>query len=234
MEESQHYTPLLDPSSRRVDYLDLATPRSALHSTLKRPRRTAPLDDDGQPAAIPLQRAGSTGTPLPDPFHLQPAPRMLFEPEAKHAQHAPQPLPQHQHGSAAAYPHAQSRQQQQYQVSRMNFDNRPNNRPKTKAEWADLHGQGNRQKGARGKGGANKKWTVSSIQDLFDALYPYSSRPWVLEDVGVRAPADWRTVPALAVRAPQHLPIGIRDKVASCPDCNAGLTDQSIYFTVAL
>ena len=204
--QPQHYTPLLDPSSRRVDYLDLATPRSALHpSTLKRPRRTAPLDDDGQPAATTLQRAGSTGTPLPDPSQLQARPRLLFEHEAKRAQHAARAIQQQ---SAAVQPHAQSPTQQQYAVSRLAFDTRPNKRPRTKAEH-----QEDRRKAAASRPAPSKKRTVSSMQDLFDALYPYNGRPWILQDVGARAPADWRTVPALAVRAPPHLPIDIRDQV---------------------
>ena len=198
---------MLDPSSRRVDYLDLATPRSALHpSTLKRPRRTAPLDDDGQPAAEPLQRAGSLGSPLQDPSQPHAGPRMLFEPEAKHAQHAAQAgMQQH---SATAVAQAQSRQLYE------GFDTRFNNRPKTKADW-DAVRQQKRQKTAVSRRGTNQNWAVSSMQDLFDALYPYQNRPWVLQDAGVRAPADWHTIPALAVKPTQHVPREIRDQVSA-------------------
>ena len=42
--QADHYTPMLDPSSRRVDYLDLATPQSASRSfqAMHRPGQRAP------------------------------------------------------------------------------------------------------------------------------------------------------------------------------------------------
>ena len=55
---------------------------------------------------------------------------------------------------------------------------------------------------------------VSSMQDLYDAMFPYTAEPWVLKDVGHRAPSAWRAIAALAVRAPQHLPAAIRSKVS--------------------
>lgn len=58
---------------------------------------------------------------------------------------------------------------------------------------------------------------VSSMQDLYDAMYPYKATPWVLQDIGHRAPSAWRAVAALAVRAPQHLPTAIRSQVTLHP-----------------
>ena len=42
--QADHYTPMMDPSSRRVDYLDLATPKSASRSlqAMHRPGQRAP------------------------------------------------------------------------------------------------------------------------------------------------------------------------------------------------
>lgn len=59
---------------------------------------------------------------------------------------------------------------------------------------------------------------VSSLQDLYDANYPYTAAPWALQDIGHKAPSAWRAIAALAVRAPQHLPAAIRDKVS--PQCH--------------
>lgn len=199
--QPQHYTPLLDPSSRRVDYLDLATPRTASHpSTLKRPRRTTPLDEDGQPTAVALQRAGSAGAPLPEPGQ-DGLPRLLFE--AKQAQHAAYlPTQAASDKSLAAQPATQHTAGPQALT-------RLGKRPRSAEAEADE----GRRRAAAGKAGSSKGWTVSSIQDLFDVLYPYKGKPWVLQDVGVRAPADWHTIAALAIRAPQHLPQHIRDQV---------------------
>ena len=55
---------------------------------------------------------------------------------------------------------------------------------------------------------------VSSLQDLYDAMFPYKATPWVLQDIGHKAPSAWRAVAALAVRAPQHLPAAIRSQVS--------------------
>ena len=201
--QPQHYTPLLDPSSRRVDYLDLATPRTASHpSTLKRPRRTTPLDEDGQPSAVPLQRAGSAGAPVPEPGQ-DGLPRLLFE--AKQAQQAAR-LP-----TAPSQPLAQPATQ--HTASQQGLTRLGSKRPRS----AEAEGDEGQRRSAGAKAGSSKGWNVSSIQDLFDALYPYKGKPWVLQDVGVRAPADWHTVAALAIRAPQHLPKQIRDQVGFEP-----------------
>lgn len=42
--QADHYTPMMDPSARRVDYLDLATPQSASRSlqAMHRPGQRAP------------------------------------------------------------------------------------------------------------------------------------------------------------------------------------------------
>ena len=55
---------------------------------------------------------------------------------------------------------------------------------------------------------------VGSLQDLYDANYPYKAAPWALQDIGHKAPSAWQAIAALAVRAPQHLPAAIRDQVS--------------------
>lgn len=55
---------------------------------------------------------------------------------------------------------------------------------------------------------------VSSLQDLYDAMYPYRATPWALQDIGHKGPSAWRAVAALAVRAPHHLPAAIRSQVS--------------------
>ena len=67
--QAGHYTPMLDPSSRRVDYLDLATPQSASRPSqpLHRPPRRSP-----PPALYPPPPA-SFGFSGHDNFLWQPA-----------------------------------------------------------------------------------------------------------------------------------------------------------------
>ena len=61
---------------------------------------------------------------------------------------------------------------------------------------------------------AGGQLVVSSLQDLYDAMYPYRATPWALQDIGHKAPSAWRAVAALAVRAPHHLPAAIRSQVS--------------------
>lgn len=175
---------MMDPSSRRVDYLDLATPQSArafrpghyasrrAHSpTLDHQSRPHPILDDMAPMA-----------PAPAPMrmlpHLHPIPPGQVPPR------------RFQPGPQIGIPHRRARK-------------RAGLREHDQEVYQELAAEA----------GVPPQRMVSSIQDLFDANYPYKATPWVLQDIGHKAPAIWRAIAALAVRAPHHLPAAIRDKV---------------------
>jgi len=175
---------MMDPSSRRVDYLDLATPQSARafrpshyaprrpHSpTLGQQSRPHPALDDMAP--IPPAQAPIRMLP-----HLHPIPPDQAPPRPFHP------------GRQIGAPHRRARK-------------RAGLREHDQEVYQELAAEA----------GIAPHHMVSSMQDLFDANYPYKGTPWVLQDIGHKAPAIWRAIAALAVRAPYHLPAAIRDKV---------------------
>lgn len=182
--QASHYTPMMDPSSRRVDYLDLATPQSARafrpgHYPPRRPHSPT-LDHQSCPHHVVDDMAHMPPAQAPTGMlpHLYPIPP---------GQAPPRPF---QPGRQIGVPHRRAR----------------------KRAGLREHDQEVDQELAA-EAGIPPQHMVSSIQDLFDANYPYKATPWVLQDIGHKAPAIWRAIAALAVRAPQHLPAAIRDKV---------------------
>ncbi len=175
---------MMDPSSRRVDYLDLATPQSARafrpgHYPPRRPHSPT-LDHQSCPHHVVDDMAHMPPAQAPTGMlpHLYPIPP---------GQAPPRPF---QPGRQIGVPHRRAR----------------------KRAGLREHDQEVDQELAA-EAGIPPQHMVSSIQDLFDANYPYKATPWVLQDIGHKAPAIWRAIAALAVRAPQHLPAAIRDKV---------------------
>ena len=72
--QADHYTPMLDPSSRRVDYLDLATPQSASRTfqAMHRPGQRAPSPTHRHRPQASLFADDTHGDPPPPPRVLLP------------------------------------------------------------------------------------------------------------------------------------------------------------------
>lgn len=184
--QAGHYTPMMDPSSRRVDYLDLATPQSAsrsfqsMHQPPRRP--SSPSMDPHRPFLSYSRDDMGPMPPAHAPLHMHPS-------------HNPPGAPRPSHvGHQIGIP-----------------SRRAPRRPGVREHDIEVYQQ------LASEAGIPPEQMVSSIQDLFDAMYPYKATPWVLQDIGHQAPAIWRAIAALAVRAPQHLPSAIRNKVCIPP-----------------
>ena len=173
----------MDPSSRRVDYLDLATPQTASRSfqSMHHPPHRSPSPTLGAHRTRPPFIDDMGPMPPAQPFRLYPG-------------HGPMPGPPGQPSNVG------------HQIGM------PRGRRGHKKAGVREHDQEVYQQLAAEAGIAPQQM-VSSIQDLYDAMYPYRATPWVLQDTGHKAPAIWRAIAALAVRAPHHLPAAIRDQV---------------------
>ena len=187
--QAGHYTPMMDPSSRRVDYLDLATPQSArsFHAMHHSPGRAHSPALDHRPHPPPF---------LDDMASMPPAPPPML-PDLHPPGQYTRPFRASQTGRQTGIPHRKARQ-------------RAGLREHALEVYQDL-----------AQAGIPPEQMVSSMQDLFDANYPYKATPWVLQDIGHKAPAIWRAIAALAVRAPQHLPAAIRDRVRPHSHCRS-------------
>lgn len=173
---------MMDPSSRSVDYLDLATPQSARafrpsHYPSRRPHSPT-LDHHSRPVLGDMAPIPPVQAPIRMLSHLHPIPPDQAPPRPFHP------------GRQIGVPHRKARK-------------RAGLREHDQEVYQELAAEA----------GIAPQHMVSSMQDLFDANYPYKGTPWVLQDIGHKAPAIWRAIAALAVRAPYHLPSAIRDKV---------------------